>query len=70
MGNYLDDFTFTYINDVLIFFNSNKKDYINKVRKIIKYIIIVNLYLNFKKYKFTVKKVKYLRFIIIVKKGI
>ena len=66
----MDDFAFTYINNILVFFNSNKKDYINKVRKVIKYIIIINLYLNFKKYKFTIKKVKYLGFIIIVRKSI
>ena len=70
MGNYLDNFTFIYINDVLIFFNNNKKDYINKIRKIIKYIVVVDLYLDFKKYEFTVKKVKYLRFIIIVGESI
>ena len=70
MGNYLDNFTFIYINDVLIFFNNNKKDYINKIRKIIKYIVIVNLYLNPKKYEFTIKKIKYLKFIIIIRENI
>ena len=66
----MDNIAFTYINNILIFFNSNKKDYINKVRKVIEYIIIINLYLNFKKYKFIIKKVKYLGFIIIVGENI
>ena len=66
----MNNFIFIYINNILVFFNGSKKDYINKVRKIIEYIVIINLYLNPKKYEFTIKKVKYLKFIIIVKKSI
>ncbi|EGZ68787.1 hypothetical protein NEUTE2DRAFT_71588, partial [Neurospora tetrasperma FGSC 2509] len=65
-GNYFNNFTSTYINNILIFLFKSKKNYLVKVYKVIKRLIIVKLYLNPKKYGFTIKSIKYFNFIIII----
>ena len=65
MGNYLNNFASTYIDNVLIFSNGFKKDYIIKIKKVVKRIAATGLYLNPKKYEFAVKIIKYFGFIVI-----
>ncbi|EGO53544.1 hypothetical protein NEUTE1DRAFT_55830, partial [Neurospora tetrasperma FGSC 2508] len=48
------------------FYFRSKKDYLEKVYKIIERLVIVKLYLNPKKYEFTIKVIKYFSFIIII----
>ncbi|AEO69305.1 uncharacterized protein THITE_2054992 [Thermothielavioides terrestris NRRL 8126] len=48
----LRDYITIYLNDVLVYLNKSRKDYIKKV---------------YKKYIFVVKEIKYLRYIIEVK---
>ncbi|AEO68243.1 uncharacterized protein THITE_2050392, partial [Thermothielavioides terrestris NRRL 8126] len=45
----LEDYIIVYLNDVLVYLNRSRKDYIKKV---------------YKKYIFVVKKVKYLEYIV------
>ncbi|EGO54651.1 hypothetical protein NEUTE1DRAFT_50216, partial [Neurospora tetrasperma FGSC 2508] len=63
-SNYLYNFALIYINNILIFLFRLKKDYLTKVRKVIEQLIITRYYLDPKKYKFTIKSIKYLGFII------
>ena len=66
LRNYLNDFCIIYLNDVLIYSN-NKKKHTIYVRKIFNKLYVVDLYLNINKYEFYVNKVKYFKFIIIIK---
>ena len=60
-------FYIIYLDNILIY-NNNKKDYILYVKKILKKLKKVNLFLNINKYDFYVIRVKYLKLIIIIKK--
>ncbi|EGO52839.1 hypothetical protein NEUTE1DRAFT_55956, partial [Neurospora tetrasperma FGSC 2508] len=55
-----------YINNILIFLFRSKKDYLVKVCKVVERLAVAKLYLDPKKYKFTIKSVKYLGFIVII----
>ena len=60
-------FCTAYLNNILVY-NNNKKDYIEYVKKILKKLKNTGFYLNINKCKFHVISVKYLKFIIIIKK--
>ena len=66
LRDYLNDFCIIYLNDILIY-NNNKKKHTIYVRKIFDKLYVVDLYLNINKYEFYVNKIKYLKFIIIIK---
>jgi hypothetical protein len=60
----LDNFYSTYIDNVLIYSNGSRKDYENKVKGIVRKLGAAGLYLDVNKSEFSVKKTKYLGFII------
>jgi hypothetical protein len=61
---YLNDFIIVYLDDILIFTKKTKKEYIDKVRLILKKIRKYDLLLKLEKYKFFKKKVSFLGYII------
>jgi hypothetical protein len=56
----------TYLNNILIY-SKKSKDYKNYIRQVLKRLCKHKIYTKLFKYKFCVKQVKYLRFIIITK---
>ncbi|KAK3496550.1 hypothetical protein B0T13DRAFT_400782, partial [Neurospora crassa] len=70
LSNYFDDFTLTYINNILIFSSRLKRDYLEKIYKVVERLVIIKFYLNPKKYKFAIKSIKYFSFIIVICVGI
>jgi hypothetical protein len=56
-----------YLNNILIYFKKDK-DYKNYIRQVLKKLCKHKPYIKLFKYKFCVKQVKYLRFIIIAKR--
>ena len=56
-----------YINDILIYFET-KEEYIRYIKAILKLLIKVRLKIKIKKSIFYIKKVDFLRYIIISKK--
>ena len=62
---YLNDFCFNYLDDIFIF-NNFKKEHIEHVRKVLKRLEKVSLFLNIDKCEFFVISVKYLDLIIII----
>ena len=63
LREYLNDFCFSYLDDILIFSNF-KEEHIEHVRKVLKRLEEVNLFLNIDKCEFFVISVKYLGLII------
>jgi hypothetical protein len=56
-----------YLDNILIYFKKGK-DHKNYMRQVLKRLRKHKLYIKLSKYKFCVKQVKYLRFIITAKK--
>ena len=65
LREYLNDFYFNYLDDILIFSNF-KKEHIEHVRKVLKRLKEINLFLNIDKCEFFVISVKYLDLIITI----
>ena len=63
MFNYLDDFYIAYLDNILIYLE-NKLDYKEYIKKVLQQLQDTSLQTNLKKYKFRVKYIKYLGFII------
>jgi hypothetical protein len=57
-------FYLAYTNNILVFTNGSKEDYLTKVEKIHKKLDGIRLFLNLDKYEFVQKTVIYLGFII------
>jgi hypothetical protein len=66
----VDNFCSVYIDDVLIYSNGSQKDHEDKVKGIIRKLGAAGLHLDVDKSKFSVKKTKYLGFIIEAGQGI
>ena len=66
----MDNFCSAYINDVLIYSSSSQKDHKHKVKSIIQKLEAARLYLDVDKSEFSIKKTKYLGFIIKVGQGV
>jgi hypothetical protein len=64
LRKYLDVFALAYINDILIFFKILKK-HVRHVRVVLERLLQYKLYVNIKKFEFSVVKTTFLRFIII-----
>jgi hypothetical protein len=60
----VNNFYSAYINNVLIYSSGSRKDYEEKVKGIVQKLGAAKLYLDVNKSEFSVKKTKYLRFII------
>ena len=65
LKKYLNDFCSDYLNDILIY-NETREQHVKHVFKILKRFQIVDLYLDIDKCEFFVKKIKYLKLIIII----
>ena len=63
LEEYIDNFYSTYIDDIIIYSNS-QSEYVNYVRKVFTKLREAKLLIDIKKYKFFTKKVKYLGVII------
>jgi Reverse transcriptase (RNA-dependent DNA polymerase) len=61
--NYLDDFCTAYLNDILIYFK-NKLKHKKHICKVLQQLCKAKLQANIQKLEFSVKRIKYLRFII------
>jgi hypothetical protein len=66
----VDDFCSAYINNVLIYSNGSQKDHEDKVKGIIQKLRAAGLHLDVDKSEFSVKKTKYLGFIIKAGQGV
>jgi hypothetical protein len=66
----VDGFCSAYIDNVLIYSYGSQKDHEDKVKDIIRKLRAAGLYLHVDKSKFSVKKMKYLGFIIKAEQGI
>ena len=66
----MDDFCSAYIDDVLIYSNGSRKDYKDKVKGIVRKLGAAGLHLDVDKSEFSVKKTKYLGFIIEAGQGV
>src|SRR5436189_145991 len=67
--NHLNKFVIAYLNNILIFFKTEKK-HEKHIKKILKKFQNKNLYLKLKKYKFHKQQVKYLEHIVTIKECI
>ena len=65
--DYLDKFVITYLNDILIFFETEEK-HEKHIKEIFKKFQKKNLYLKSKKCEFHKQQVKYLKHIVTIKK--
>ena len=61
--DYLNDFCTVYLDDILIY-SKNKLDHKAYVKKVLQRLWDTGLYVDLKKYEFSVKCTKYLGFII------
>ena len=59
----LNDFIIVYLDDILIY-SKKGKDYKEYIRKVLKQLYKYKLYTKRSKYKFSINKIKFLRFII------
>jgi hypothetical protein len=66
----VNNFYSAYINNVLIYSSGSRKDYEEKVKGIVRKLEATKLYLDVNKSKFSVKKTKYLRFVIKAGQGV
>ena len=61
--NYFNDFYTAYLNNIIIYFK-NKFKYKEYIYKVLQWLYKASLQANIRKLKFSVKYIKYLRFII------
>ena len=66
MARLLNNFVIVYLDNILIYFKKGK-DYKEDIRRVLKRLYKHKLYTNKSKYKFSINKVEYLRFIITFK---
>jgi hypothetical protein len=62
----LNNFVIVYLDNILIY-SKKGKDYKDYIRQVLKRLRKYKLYAKLFKYKFCVKQIKYLRFIVIAK---
>ena len=67
MARLLNNFVIVYLDNILIY-SKKGKDYKEYIRRVLKRLCKYKLYINKSKYKFSINKVEYLRFIITFKK--
>ena len=65
--DHLNKFVIAYLNDILIFFKTEKK-HEKHVKKILKKLQEKNFYLKLKKCEFHKQQIEYLKYIVIIKK--
>ena len=67
--NYLNNFCIAYLNNIIVY-SKNKLEYTKYVRKVLLRLRVANLQAKIKKYKFSIKKTKFLSYIVSTKEGI
>ena len=65
----LNDFIIVYLDNILIY-SKEDKDYKEYIRRVLKQLYKYKLYIKRSKYKFSINKIKFLRFIITTKEVI
>jgi hypothetical protein len=70
LREFLDNFVFAYINDIIIFTNGFLQEYRNQVVRVMKKLRNAGLQLDIDKCEFEQKKIKYLGYIVDSKNGI
>ena len=70
LGKTLGQFSTAYLDDVLIYIDRSKADYIDKVKQVLKLLRDSRLNLDLSKSVFAAKTVKYLGFIVNARKAI
>ena len=63
LGEYLNNFIITYLNNIIIYFNS-KEEYFKYIEQVLQKLINEEMLVAIKKYKFHIKKTKFCKFII------
>ena len=67
MARLLNNFVMVYLDNILIY-SKKGKDYKKHIRRVLERLYKHKLYINKSKYKFSINKVEYLRFIITFKR--
>lgn len=68
LREFIDIFVYIYLDDILIYIDKDDDNkHFEKVKKVLEKLEIASLYTNIKKYKFNVRKVKFLDLIITTK---
>ena len=70
LREFLDKWCLVYVDDVLIYLSGSWAEHEAKVKEIVQKLGAAGLYLNVGKSKFSIKKTKYLSFIIKARQGI
>ncbi len=70
LQNFLNKFCSVYVNDILIFTDESLHQHQNHVWKILLWLWEVGLQIDIDKCEFEVKSIKYLKFILKVKKNV
>ena len=66
LRKYLNDFIIVYLNNIIIYFN-NKEEYKEYIKQVLKRLYKENILIIIKKYKFYIKKIDFIAFIIKLK---
>ena len=67
LKEYLDEFIITYLNNIIIYFNS-KEEHFQYIKQVLQRLVNKKMLVAIKKYKFYTTKTKFYRFIIKLKK--
>ena len=67
LGEYLDEFIIAYLNDIIIYFNS-EKEHFQYVKWVLQRLVNEKILVAIKKYKFYIIKTKFYKFIIKLRK--
>ena len=67
LGEHLDEFIITYLNNIIIYSNS-KEEYFQYIKQVLQRLADKKMLVAIKKYKFYITKTKFYRFIIELKK--
>ena len=63
LGEYLDKFVIAYLNDIIIYFNS-EEEYFQYIKWVLQRLVDKKMLVAIKKYEFYIIKTKFCRFII------
>ena len=67
LGEYLNKFIITYLDNIIIYFNSKEKHF-QYIKQVLQRLVNKKMPVAIKKYKFYILKTKFYRFIIKLKK--
>ena len=70
LRDFLNDFCSVYVDDILIFSEGSLEDYKEKIKLVLGKLGKASLFLDINKYEFSIKRTKYLGFILDVNTSI